>query len=335
MNRKCFKMKYLPVQKNRKYAYIDRGGNLVSEFLFKYADAFSEDIALVKYDNNEEWAINENFEKLFILPGYTYSTFSEGLLDFKLNKKEGYIDKTGKIVIPPQFDIACDFKNGTAVIIQKARRDKYGVIDKMGNWLINPDYACIVGFEEKYSIFSIEDGSIRGKWGLMDQAGKMLINAQYEHAINYREGLVGFLDKYDKYGYMDIGGNWIIKPQYDDAKMFENGCAAVGIDDKWGIINKSGDWIIDPVYTWTEAFSEGLAAVYVGGEWDYEYPVGGKWGFINIKGEMVIPPIFDCVTSFKDGISTVKVGDVAGDIDGKYKTGYIDINGNYIWEPSS
>ena len=42
--------------------------------------------------------------------------FSEGLARVSLNKKQGYIDKTGKLVIPCQYEGASDFSEGVASV---------------------------------------------------------------------------------------------------------------------------------------------------------------------------------------------------------------------------
>ncbi len=44
------------------------------------------------------------------------ATFSEGLAAVRVGNERGYIDKTGKLVINPQFDVAGDFHNGRAVV---------------------------------------------------------------------------------------------------------------------------------------------------------------------------------------------------------------------------
>ena len=48
------------------------------------------------------------------------------------NDKCGYIDKTGKIAINPQFDDAWDFSEGLAPV---KTGDKYGYIDKTGKYV--------------------------------------------------------------------------------------------------------------------------------------------------------------------------------------------------------
>jgi hypothetical protein len=47
----------------------------------------------------------------------------------------GFIDKTGKIVIEPQFDLALDFDSGIASV---KVGDRWGYIDTNGKYIWNP-----------------------------------------------------------------------------------------------------------------------------------------------------------------------------------------------------
>ena len=55
--------------------------------------------------------------------------FSEGLASVEKDGKEGYIDKTGRIVIPLEYDKAYSFRNGKAKVVKNGIE---GFIDKNG-----------------------------------------------------------------------------------------------------------------------------------------------------------------------------------------------------------
>jgi len=64
------------------------------------------------------------------------SCTSETLLaPVEIDGKWGFIDKTGKIAINPQFEDAWEFKEGLATI---QLGNKYGYIDKSGKIVTNP-----------------------------------------------------------------------------------------------------------------------------------------------------------------------------------------------------
>jgi len=52
-----------------------------------------------------------------------------------LEGKWGYVDKTCKVVIKPQFNAAWDFSEGMAAVLG----DKLGYIDKTGKYVCEPE----------------------------------------------------------------------------------------------------------------------------------------------------------------------------------------------------
>ena len=62
-----------------------------------------------------------------------------GLAKVKIGGKWGYIDKTGKYVVNPQFDEVWSFSEGLAgVIIGDWKTSKWGYIDKTGKYIWEP-----------------------------------------------------------------------------------------------------------------------------------------------------------------------------------------------------
>ena len=122
-----------------KRGYIDKTGKIIIEPSNTKAFDFSEELARV-----EKWVgtgeplrryINKTGKIIIDLKSdFTDSgNFSEGLTFVRRNGKYGYIDKTGKIVIKPQFEWPSDFSEGFAYI---KKNGKYGFINKSGKILI-------------------------------------------------------------------------------------------------------------------------------------------------------------------------------------------------------
>ncbi|MEO0020342.1 MAG: WG repeat-containing protein [candidate division WOR-3 bacterium] len=76
-----------------------------------------------------------------------------GLFPVKVKDKWGYIDKTGNLVINPQFDDAWSFSEGLAVV---QIGDKLGYIDKTGNLVISPQFAFASAFSEGLAAVMID-----------------------------------------------------------------------------------------------------------------------------------------------------------------------------------
>jgi len=119
---------------NNKYGYIDRSGEIVIDCEYDYADSFSDGLALVKKHTSkyEEdiMFINKKGKVQFKVPESIsiIRKFSEGLALVEVDKKWGFIDKTGKIVIEPAFVNAESFSEGLAKVCLSYRLDKNNII---------------------------------------------------------------------------------------------------------------------------------------------------------------------------------------------------------------
>lgn len=255
--------------------YIDKQGKIVIQPQFERAYPFSEGIARVKLlDNNSlrSGFITQTGEILFTHPFLSDSRdFCEGLAAVKIGNKWGYIDRQGKIKIPPQFMGAQDFSEELAAVIDV--RGKWGYISKTGYFVIPPKFNPVLEFTTPPSKFSeglaavgADDGTKR--WGYINKKGELAIEPRFDSGYagcgSFSEGLawvtVGCeLEQRDittgKYGYIDKEGKFVLEPYFDFASDFSHGLAKVQIDDssfvergKWGYINKSGQFVWQWMY---------------------------------------------------------------------------------------
>lgn len=276
--------------------------------------------------------------------------------------KQGYIDRTGRLVIPLQFDQADPFSDGLALVISG---DKFGYIGPSGQYRIPPQFGMAGNFSQGLAFAA---PSMYGPVGFINTSGKMVIPAEYEQAQDFSEGLAG-VELGGRWGFIDSSGKVAIPFTFDDVHSFSEGLALAKIGNKWGYINKSGKWVAQPQYVeyWNGPppalpFSEGLAAVVVAGEWGYIDQTGkqviapqfvsagsfsedlapvivrGKMGFIDTSGKMVIPAEFgkDPVTlastdssGFHNGLA------LAAPADAPSQMGYIDKSGKFVIPPQN
>ena len=109
------------------------------------------------------------------------SNFSGGLARVYINNKYGFIDKTGKIIVEPQFDSVYSFIEGLASV----RVDgKYGFIDNTGKIIIKPQFDTISYFSEGLASVFVD-----GKYGVIDKTGKIVIESQLGPIGRFSEGL--------------------------------------------------------------------------------------------------------------------------------------------------
>jgi len=111
---------YLATKKGGKWGFLDKAGNEVIPFRYRWVSNFKDGSAVVFTGEKKAGFIDKN-GTFIIPPSFHFAkNFSEGLAAVEINNKWGYVNKKGKIVIPLIYDIAGDFKNDKANIwIQK------------------------------------------------------------------------------------------------------------------------------------------------------------------------------------------------------------------------
>jgi hypothetical protein len=184
---------------------------------------------------------------------------------FIRNKKFGYIDRNGKIVIPARFDRAENFSDDLArVTIGK----KCGFIDRNGKIVIPArfDEYRVRDFSEGLARVEMEIG---GKKGFIDRKGNMVISPQFRDASDFKNGLArveidlplegktaidpnGLL-RPNGFGYIDRRGKIVVSPRFinadsKDRGKLSNGLALVEIGDRLGYKDKNGKIVIPARY---------------------------------------------------------------------------------------
>lgn len=236
-----------------------------------------------------------------------FDDFSEGLLPVSLRmhdgRKYGFLDKSGRVSISPQFDDAHPFNEGLAVVRigEKVGKRKSGFIDRTGRFAINPKFDQAESFSEGLAAVRTDK-----YYGFIDRSGRYVIPPMFDAALIFREGMapvrIGA-----KWGFIDKSGAWKVPAQFDAAYAFSDGRAAVKVSRKWGFIDSEGETLITPNFDDVGLFHEGLAAVRV----------GNKWGYIDPKGAIVIEPQFSWAANFSNGRATVFVGGDHGGVGGR------------------
>lgn len=243
----------------------------------------------------------------------------------------GYIDKSGKFVIKPQFAEAEKFHGGKAVVWPEGAEptfknddlalETYPLIDKTGNIsgsisesehaklrdaqrYENPeDYDESHHGSSSFAILARKSGWQEGEGNFSDIADRLY------------EGLATKA-KDNNYVYVDKYGKVIIDRNFFDAQRFSEGLAAVEVRAngkiKWGYITRDGAWAIRPCFDKASPFHEGLAAVgFINEAPDAKYQSlncnAYRFGYIDKGGKFVIPPIFLHAYSFSEGLAAARI----------------------------
>jgi len=287
-----------------------------------------------------------------------------GLFAFEQNGRVGFIDRTGKIVIPPKINARIldvgDFSNGLA------RVEHQGYIDESGRFVIKNKLAW-EDFDDGVARIPEQSPSphSEGRAALLDPTGRIIGRIPMLRTGRFSENLAAFTTEgrhggqepgsfAGRYfpgpqGFRDKQGNVVIEPKFADVGPFRNGLARAALDGAChratasngqqgtpttGYANGCFGAPPDAVSSCKVGFlnKEGQFAIQPRFESAQDFQeqlaavrIGGQWGFIDSSGAVVIQPQFEQVDSFREGLAGVKV-------DGKW--GFIDASGKITIQPS-
>ena len=283
-----FKDKCCQVMKNGKWGLINTRGELLFPYIKGDADYVStpHDGLILMYEEKKMmdgqitesyyWFIDVNGNvKIPKIKSNYISDFSEGLSIISISdnskRKEGYIDKTGNILIPCQFDSANSFHEGLAIVAKKiGENNKYGVINKEGKLIVPFLYDSMDDYENGFARVSIKSNN---KWmnGLIDTNGKEVIPCCFEgdrneySSYSFSEN-IGYGKSNDTLTFFNNKGENIFSIKAEFAGRFHGGLCSININNKYGFIDTTGKIVIPCIYDFAGSFSNGLCLVILDGK---------------------------------------------------------------------
>lgn len=344
--------------KNGKWGYIDNDLNEVIPCIYDHVEIFNRDSIALVWKGSDIFCINPKGERVGncdlkpswelkrdrrvyrgasgkdlygIINGigeieipFIYENITEVAEGYKvqLDRKWGYIDKSGNQLLPCLYDYQefnSNHKPPRYSIIKTAEKnnERYGLISRSPIKEVVPCEYEGMRFDWSGHIIFMKDK----KYGLLDTNGAMQIEPKYDllegldtngyarvkigdnHGfidINEKEiipimirecgyrflhNLVWFKQG-DKFGYYNTQGKVAIAPRYDYATDFFGKIAAVKKGDKWGYIDTTGKQVVDFKYE-SVNWSSWMVFKY------QSVKKNGKWGIIDIDGNEVIPCMYD------------------------------------------
>ncbi len=319
-----------PAVRAGKLGYVDRSGRMAIEPRF---DAPEARLGLTKQLVDSDFSLDKLVQSDFLMLAMHLRRhqFSEGLAAVRVNDLWGYIDRSGNVVIEPQFDAAEAFVGGLAAIKVV---DSWGRVNRDGDIVVTPQFDFLGRFSDGLARVKVGTDwrvadlsqlqamgpdlprwrhlsgnrieiATEGKWGFVDESGAYVVDPVYEDALPFSEGLAA-VELGGRWGFIDASGNVVVRPEYDGASAFLRGVATVLADGKWGYIDQAGEFLIGPRYHAASLeFAEGRAAVEVATSaprpeptgFEHGLPAGvpTKWGYIDAQGDVVARCIQTCL----------------------------------------
>lgn len=262
--------------------------------------------------------INEKGEKICSIKAKSAYSFHNGmaevnmvvLKDNKANYRSGFVDTTGRLVIPAIYDKAYAFYDKNVTWVRDPGSKEYYLINRKGEKINAPSWKKVGYFDEGLAAVYDENG----KMGFVNTKGKLVIPCMYL-GDSFSEGLACVMPydaKVESYGFMDTTGKIVIPYQFKQAgtTTFQDGeCRAV-VNGVTCLINRKGEVVFKPTLTKNcMGFNNGLCPSYT------NYNTRSNWGYYNRKNEWVIKPQYDNANSFIGGLAVVSKGKKEGVID--------------------
>lgn len=196
------------VCEGEKYGCIDVAGTQIIPCEWDYMQGYAEGLCYAEKDG-KKFFLNTDGTVAFELQ-YTPANTSKwsgncfvgGMLRVydKESRLSGYVDKTGALVVPMQWDAAYDFSEGLAAV--KEVNGLWGYIDQTGAVVIPCQFESAGAF-----ICGRSTSNLNGKKGYIDQTGAMVfVRDGYEFEP---DGVVRVKSGWWEEQYVDLNGNAI------------------------------------------------------------------------------------------------------------------------------
>ena len=305
-----------PIKEYGKWGYINSKGETVIKCQFDGADPFYEDLAAVQIGDYQGYI--DKTGKM-IIPAYynkaLFSHCSDGLVRIMGCDQYKFVkaDGTDAFSCSGYMNVS-NFSNGRATV---EINDEVCIIDKSGNIVFNTHHTHHPN--SNWSQSRLEDGVVMVERNdttrYFNQDGQLIIEFKGHYAKSFSDSLARVYIN-GKKAYINTKGKIALMPHHQNWGYhdFSEGLALVDNKHFNGFINKSGKLVFSIQCKECRLFKNGLAAFKDNND---------KWGFIDKTGTVVIQPQFDEVETFIGSLCRVEQGD---------NWGYINRKGEFVWK---
>ncbi|MBK6836590.1 MAG: WG repeat-containing protein [Bacteroidetes bacterium] len=231
--------------------------------------------------------------------------------------KYGYVDTSGTIIIPIEYENAVSPYAETK-FIGVMKNNLVGMVNEKNETVIPFIYESCFRFTHGLAAVKKD-----GKWGYIDKTGKMVINAVYE-SVDYFEGtnefhMAAIVSLNNKYGLINMKGEIVVPIEYDKIEEMNSiSYYRLKKGELSGIADAKGNISLSVEYKKVCDFKNGFAPVA-----DQD----GKWNFFGTDGNLLAPRNYHEVYDFSEaGKASVILW-----IDQKSYFGSIDKYGEETW----
>jgi len=322
----CSSTRYLIIEQNEKFGFINYKGTIKIEPRYQSAELFTQKLAAAKLGG--KWGYIDKKGKRRI--DFIYDNalpFRDGYAAVSIDDKWHIINPKGKKVIDTYYDYIFIYPDGIAFI---RNRGLWGILDINKKKTSSISYTQII-YGEKGSHAIVKDGV----YGLLINDAELWFN-DIDMISDFSDGR-WIIYKNLKYGYMSAKGQIVIEPVYKQATPYFEGFASVKHLDKYSLINDEGiTTLVFDNDVRLHSFYYGVMIIARNGDFGIMKPDGtaiyikdcknislfyddyaliritkdgfNKYGYINKDGKIVIDPTFEKASLFRNGAKPLNIG---------------------------
>ncbi len=205
---------FIPVQQGGKWGYLGLDGQMLpGGFAWDSALPFAEGVAGVSQEKRAGF-IDATGQVVIPLQYDGVSSFGNGLAGFAQKKKWGFVNAQGEVVIKPAFQAVGVFTQDRCAV---KRSNKWGIIDLQGKWVVPYKYDEITDFDPMYHRAWMRNNKL---WGLLSLDGAVVLKPTWATFTPFGADGMSCVSYKGGYGFIDVRGSNRILSMYDSAAAF-------------------------------------------------------------------------------------------------------------------
>ncbi|MFY8021543.1 MAG: WG repeat-containing protein, partial [Bacteroidia bacterium] len=229
---------YFVAQNGNYYGFYHQSGKEIFPWVYHEIN-YNENLSILLLRKDSKWALADTSGKLLssfifdeIRMAKKPNQYNEQIIAIRINKLWGFLSKTGKLILTPQFESISSWNNESFIV----RNNKhFGFYNAEGDKIFDTIYDDIKFIHEQ--LLAIK---INGKYSFGEiNSNKILFEPRFDEVSNFAEDLIA-VSINTKWGFATKKGGLAIPCIYNQAQAFHEGRACVKVFDKWGFIDKTG-----------------------------------------------------------------------------------------------
>lgn len=158
------------------------------------------------------------------LEGHVAKNSMSDVVVFSEDNKFGLQDKQGNVIVEPDYNKIIRLGSSSWLVL---KRNKFGIMDCDGNFLIKPKYRHAERVLGKYAKLGNDND-----YGIYDEHGQIVVPPEYSR-IDLLFGNMFLTYKDFKYGVVDFEGNTLIENKCDDIYMPKPNLMRIQYNGQW------------------------------------------------------------------------------------------------------